>query len=66
MIESSVNTSKEVVKLKREKERLQEVMQSKDFMLYSKDQRVSIVRRFNQKCKRIIELEEKIGGNYAI
>lgn len=56
---------KNLVKLRkenREKDRLQEVMQSEEFKLYSKFQRVEIAREFNQKCKKILELESMIRG----
>ena len=44
---------------KREKERLQDLMTSEDFKLYSQSQRVETVITFNRLENRIIELEEK-------
>ena len=44
---------------KREKERLQDLMTSDDFKLYSQSQRVETVITFNRLTNRIIELEER-------
>jgi len=44
---------------KREKERLQDLMTSDDFKLYSQSQRVETVITFNRLTNRSIELEER-------
>ena len=44
---------------KREKERLQDLMTSEDFKLYSQSQRVETVITFNRLTKTTEELEEK-------